>query len=257
MIVRGEMVLAPYAILMTVLLIVNLLIVAAILAILDIRPALSPLRSQNIRALLCAGFLTGFLVMSAVLLAIVGTGSAALTGSGQSVTQAVSHCLGWLPFDFLGATGEELFGRVALLVVAERFVGKPGAALASGGLFFVDHLGNPGASAVWLFRLFIQGVLLSYAVFRTRSVWWSAGYHTGWNWASAPVFGAVGSGYLNYGHALNFVPTGSVLITGGAVGPEGSLFSFVAMFVAFLMLRRFTRDDIVSTDVGTYRLPLA
>jgi hypothetical protein len=68
------------------------------------------------------------------------------------------------------------------------------------------------------------------------------GYHTGWNWASAPLFGAAGSGYLDQGHLFDFTPTGSVLITGGTVGPEGSIFAFVAVLCAFILLLASTRQ---------------
>lgn len=103
-------------------------------------------------------------------------------------------------------------------------------------MFSVLHLGNPGANLVWLLRLFVQGVLLAYAVYRTGSVWWSIGYHTGWNWASAPLFGAAGSGFLDQGHLLDFKPIGSAWITGGTVGPEGSVYAFLAVLCAFGLL---------------------
>lgn len=108
--------------------------------------------------------------------------------------------------------------------------------IVSGLAFSLLHLGNPGVTWVWLLRLFAQGVLLAYAVYRTSSVWWSVGYHTGWNWASAPLFGAAGSGYLDQGHILDFTPTGSKWLTGGEVGPEGSVFAFVAVLVALCLL---------------------
>jgi len=79
---------------------------------------------------------------------------------------------------------------------------------------------------------------LAYAVYRTGSLWWSVGYHAGWNWASAPLFGAAGSGYLDQGHLFDFLPYGSVWLTGGAVGPEGSLFAFLAVVMAFVLLRK-------------------
>ena len=127
--------------------------------------------------------------MVAAILAIVLCGNAHVTYSGESTLAAIAHGIGWLFFDLLGAAGEELYGRGAVLLVAAAFLGWRGALLASGLTFVALHLGNPGASWVWLLRLFFQGVLLAYAVFRTGSLWWSVGYHTGWNWASAPLFG--------------------------------------------------------------------
>ena len=115
-------------------------------------------------------------------------------------------------------------------------LGWRGAAIVSGLTFSLLHLGNPGADWMWLTRLFVQAVLLAYAVYRTGSIWWSTGYRTDWNWASALLFGAVGSGYLDQGHLLDFNPTGLDWLTGGIVGPEGSVFAFIGVRCAFGLL---------------------
>lgn len=148
----------------------------------------------------------------------------------------------------IGAAGEELAGRVAVLLVAQPLIGRRGAILASGVLFAGIHLGNPGVTNVWLARLFLQGLLLAYAMYRTGSFWWSVGYHAGWNWGGAPLFGAAGSGYLNEGHLLNFVPIGPEWITGGSVGPEGSIFAFFAMLAAFVLLIVITTRKVIGGD---------
>jgi membrane protease YdiL (CAAX protease family) len=174
--------------------------------------------------------------MVAAITAILLSGSARVSPSDQSFGSAVLHISAWLAFGFIGAGGEELAGRVTVLLVAQPLIGRRGAILASGILFAAIHLGNPGVSPIWLARLFFQGVLLAYAMYRTGSFWWSVGYHTGWNWGGAPLFGAAGSGYLNQGHLLNFAPVGPDWVTGGAVGPEGSIFAYVAMAAAFGLL---------------------
>ncbi len=184
----------------------------------------------------CLGLLTGLSVMLVVILAIWKLGDASVVLSGQSIFSALRNGLSWLALDALGALGEELVGRAVILVLAERFVRVRGAVVVSGIMFSWMHLSNPGASKIWLIRLFLQGVLLAYAVFRTRSIWWSVGYHTGWNWISAPLFGAAGSGYLDEGHIFDFLPHGTPWITGGAVGPEGSLLAFAAVLAAFGLL---------------------
>ena len=242
MIDGGMMALAPYAALMVVRLAWNLLLVAVICRVLGRRFAASPMTGPAIGRAIVIGIATGLFVMTAAIGAIIATGSASATIAGQSPAAAVANGVGWMVFDFVGATGEELFGRVAVLLVVERFVGWRGAVLVSGLSFSVLHLGNPGASAIWLVRLFLQGMLLAYAVYRTRSLWWSVGYHTGWNWASAPLFGAAGSGYLDQGHLFDFTPTGTTFITGGAIGPEGSVFAFVAVLMALGFLVAFIPD---------------
>jgi membrane protease YdiL (CAAX protease family) len=236
MIVQGAMVLQSYAVLMIVRLLLDLLVVACVCLILGHRLQGFPLVGPKAARLTLVGLATGLVVMIGAILGIVATGNADLILSTQSAGSALTHGAGWLLSDLLGATGEELYGRVAVLLVAERFVGWRGAIIVSGLMFSVLHLGNPGASWIWLLRLFLQGTLLAYAVYRTNSVWWSAGYHTGWNWASAPLFGAAGSGYLDQGHILDFMPTGSDWVTGGAVGPEGSVLAFAAVLIAFGIL---------------------
>ncbi len=188
--------------------------------------------------------------MVVAILAIVACGAAKVSYSAQSGGSAALHGLGWFAVDLLGAAGEELFGRGSVLLVAAAFLGWRGALIVSGALFLLIHLDNPGASPVWLLRLFFQGVLLAYDVFRTGSLWWPVGYHTGWNWASAPLFGAAGSGYLDKGHIFDFVPIGPSLVTGGAVGPEGSIFAFAAVLgAAVLLVLTTSRDD----EGGRYR----
>ena len=208
-----------------------------------------PLRDKQTSRHLLIGLATGWIVMLATMLGIWALRAATVSTSGQGFNEICRNGFHWLLLDGMGALGEELYGRAVILVVAERFLGWEGAVLVSGLVFSGIHIANPGATWVWLLRLFLQGAVLAYAVFRTRSLWWSVGYHTGWNWVSAPLFGAAGSGYLNEGHILNFFPRGSVWITGGAVGPEGSIFAFVAVFAALWLL-------VIATDRRAPR-PLA
>ncbi|MBE7219819.1 MAG: CPBP family intramembrane metalloprotease [Caulobacteraceae bacterium] len=236
MIVRGELSLSGYAALMVVRASLDFVLLAAIMMLLRRSVFAFPLRDRRFTTRLLLGLITGLVVMIAAILAIVGCGAARVAASAQPAWSAVAHGLGWMVFDLLGAAGEEMYGRGAVLLVAAAFLGWRGALLVSGLVFAAIHLGNPGASPVWLARLFLQGVLLAYAVFRTGSLWWSIGYHAGWNWASAPLFGAAGSGYLDAGHIFDFAPRGPVLITGGAVGPEGGVFAFLAVLAATALL---------------------
>ena len=235
-IANDTMTLVPYGLRMVVRLLWNAALVLAVCTALGRSAAGFPLRERHLARRVASGWLIGLLVMAAAILGIWAAGNATVVVSPQSLAAAVLYGGGWLGFDLLGATGEELYGRAAVLLVAESLVGRRGAILASGLLFVVVHLGNPGASPVWLLRLFLQGALLAYAVYRTGSLWWGVGYHAGWNWASAPLFGAAGSGYLDEGHLLDFTPRGSVWITGGSVGPEGSVFAFLAVLAAFWLL---------------------
>jgi membrane protease YdiL (CAAX protease family) len=195
-----------------------------------------PLCRKRLLRYTMIGLVTGLGVMLSAMLGIWLLRSATVGVSEQTIWSAIGNGCSWLALDFAGALGEELWGRAIVLVVAQRLLGWRGAMLISGLMFSGLHLSNHGATWVWLLRLFLQGMLLAYAVFRTGSLWWSVGYHTGWNWVSAPFFGAAGSGYLDEGHILNFFSRGSVWITGGSAGPEGSILAFVAVLAALGLL---------------------
>lgn len=67
---------------------------------------------------------------------------------------------------------------------------------------------------------------------------------------STPVAVAYAGGWIATSliGALAFTPTGSVWITGGAAGPEGSVFAFVAMGVAYRMLMHMSSCRDVRPD---------
>lgn len=186
------------------------------------------------------GLATGVAVMGVSIVLIIVSGNAQLAYLQDSLRIALAYGLGWIATSIIGAAAEELFFRGLVFSAVDRIGGRTAAIVISALAFSWTHVSNDGASLIWLVRLFLQGILLAYAVVRTGSLWWSIAYHAGWNWASAPLFGAAGSGYANEGHFFTFTPTGSEWITGGPVGPEGSVLAYAAMLAAFYLLMRFT-----------------
>lgn len=213
--------------------------IAALAALIDppgIKPVLRPDKQQAIFFL--KGLAVGLAVMAATVLTIVAVGDAQIHRAPESLPVHTAYGVAWLLADILGAAGEEILYRGLFLVFVARLFGKRTAIVFTALAFALAHGANPGATAIWIVRLAVAGLLLAYSVFRSGTIWWGTGYHAGWNFASAPLFGAVGSGYLNQGSAFTFLPSGSALITGGLIGPEGSVFAFVAVLIGigFLFL---------------------
>ena len=182
------------------------------------------------------GLGVGLAVMMATVLSIVAVGAAKMHLSPGTFLVHLGYGLGWLAGEIVGAAGEELLFRGLILVLTARLAGWPVGLVVSAAMFALAHGANPGASHIWMARLAAAGLLLAWSVWRSGATWWGTGYHAGWNLASAPLFGAAGSGYMNQGHILSFAPAGSTLITGGAVGPEGSVFAFAAVIVGAMAL---------------------
>jgi membrane protease YdiL (CAAX protease family) len=182
------------------------------------------------------GLAIGLAVMMAAILGIVAFGDAQLHASPGSFAAHVGYGAAWVAGMIVVSAAEEVLFRCLILILMARLFGMRVALVASALAFSLVHVANPEASAIWMVRLFAAGLLLAYSVFRSGTIWWGIGYHAGWNLASAPLFGAAGSGYILQGRIFTFVPAGSALITGGAVGPEGSVLAFVAVVVATVLL---------------------
>jgi membrane protease YdiL (CAAX protease family) len=106
-------------------------------------------------------------------------------------------------------------------------------------VFGVLHLGNQGETRSGILMVFCAGLLFSYALWRTGSLWWAIGFHTAWDWAQSFLYGVPDSGSLSAGRLLQTHATGRSLLSGGADGPEGSVLVLpTLLLVAFII--RFT-----------------
>jgi hypothetical protein len=76
------------------------------------------------------------------------------------------------------------------------------------------------------------GLLAAFTLTRTGSLWFAIGMHSAWDWGESFLYSVPDSGLVVRGHLLNSSFDGPAWLTGGAVGPEASIFSFVALFAA-------------------------
>jgi membrane protease YdiL (CAAX protease family) len=80
----------------------------------------------------------------------------------------------------------------------------------------------------------LAGFLFCFPIRRTGSLWFVIGLHAAWDYAQSFVFGVADSGMITQGHLLNTAPAGSRWISGGAIGPEGSLLCIFVLAVIFV-----------------------
>jgi hypothetical protein len=82
-------------------------------------------------------------------------------------------------------------------------------------------------------------VLLAAAYVLTGRLWFPIGLHAAWNFTEGSLFGMSVSGYNTEPGLLAGTLKGSVILTGGAFGPEASIFAVaVCLAVAVLLLWR-------------------
>lgn len=111
-------------------------------------------------------------------------------------------------------------------------------------LFACAHLGNGGENAFGILQVFLAGIAFAYALWRTGSLWWGIGFHMTWDWAQSFLFGVADSGNLSVGRLFLTHPQGKPLFSGGADGPEGSIFATVALLLTIVIIRFTTRPGM-------------
>jgi membrane protease YdiL (CAAX protease family) len=151
----------------------------------------------------------------------------------------------------IGINEETIFHGYALVSLSRAVSFWP-AAILLGVLFGVAHLGNgPREGIMGALSAGLIGVVFVYSFLKTGSLWLAVGLHAGWDYAESFIFGVSDSGMPALRGAI-FHPTlhGPDWLTGGTVGPEGSvlvLAPMLAMMILSWILRR-RMDEIHTQD---------
>ncbi len=129
------------------------------------------------------------------------------------------------------------------------------AALIWSLLFGATHLGNGGENAAGIAAVFAAGIVFSYALWRTGSLWWGIGFHTTWDWGQSFLYGVPDSGHVSLGRLFATHTSGNVLLSGGTAGPEGSLLVLPVLALVAVAIR--LHPQAVQPEVEPTSLPLA
>jgi len=109
-------------------------------------------------------------------------------------------------------------------------------ALLLSTVFGLGHGSNPGESPIGLLSAGLAGLLFCFALWRTGSLWWAIGFHTSWDWAQSFLYGVADSGMMVQHHLLATHAVGKPILSGGATGPEGSIFIIVVFALASVVI---------------------
>jgi membrane protease YdiL (CAAX protease family) len=124
-----------------------------------------------------------------------------------------------------------LFGRVRLSSQGEnaKTIGFWTSAILLSLLFGRVHLSNPGESWVGALGVVMTGLVFAFALRRTGNLWLCVGWHASFDFGETFLYSVPNSGIVFEGHLSNASLHGATWLTGGTVGPEGSVFSFLTM----------------------------
>jgi hypothetical protein len=110
------------------------------------------------------------------------------------------------------------------------------AAVLTSTLFFYLHTRNAGENWLGLVVVFLAGLVFVFALWRTGSLWWGIGFHMTWDWAQSFLYGVPDSGSLMQGRLFTTHAQGNPLLSGGTVGPEGSILCIPILLLTLLVL---------------------
>jgi membrane protease YdiL (CAAX protease family) len=144
----------------------------------------------------------------------------------------------WGAMFLLVALYEELLSRGYVLFTMTQSIGFwPSALLFSIG-FGLLHVDNPGESKVGIAAAAAIGLFLCLTVRRTGTLWFAVGFHAAWDWGETYFYSVPDSGQVFPGHLLNSSFHGPQWLSGGSVGPEGSVLVFLVVAITWIVFDR-------------------
>ena len=185
-----------------------------------------------------AGILWGFAAISLLIFALYGL-------RGFSFGHVVLHGLRiaryasfWaVMFLCVGLFEEFLFRGYAQFTLTRGIAFWP-AALTLSCAFGLTHLRNEGEQWPGVLAAAFIGFFLCLTLRRTGNLWFAVGFHAAWDWGETFFYSVPDSGMPARGHLLSSSLHGPQWLSGGSVGPEGSVMCFVVIALAWIAFDR-------------------
>jgi hypothetical protein len=184
------------------------------------------------------GALWGIVSLSILLLALHGTHVFDFGGLALHGVRVLKFALFWAVFFLIVAFYEEFFTRGYAQFTLTQAVGFWPAAVLLSASFGVLHLDNPGESSVGILGAVLIGFFFCLTLRRTGNLWFAIGFHAAWDWGESYFYSVPDSGEIAPGHLLHSSFHGPNWLTGGSVGPEGSVFLFVLLALLWVVFDR-------------------
>ena len=158
----------------------------------------------------------------------------------------------WLVYFVLVGLFEDFLLRGYSLFTLARGIGFWPAAVALSCVFGLLHLPNTGEHWSGVLLAAFIGLFFCVTLRRTGTLWFAIGFHTAWDWGESFIYSVPDSGWVAPGHLLSSSCHGPDWVTGGSVGPEGSVFCVVVMALVWIAFHRvYARKQVDSRTAGS------
>jgi len=181
-----------------------------------------------------AGAIWGFLAITLLLAILHGLGAFDYGHVVLHGVRIVKFAVFWGVVFLLVGFFEEFFFRGYTQFTLARSMGFwPAAVLLSAG-FGAIHLKNSGESWIGGLAAGMIALFLCLTLRRTGSLWFAVGFHAAWDWGESYLYSVPDSATVSPGHLLSSSLHGPRWITGGTVGPEGSVLCFLVIALVWV-----------------------
>ncbi|MDT3402827.1 CPBP family intramembrane glutamic endopeptidase [Mucilaginibacter terrae] len=190
------------------------------------------------------GFFFGFFTISLSIFILY------LLGYYQAISITTTHySIKFFTVLMFAALVEDLFHRGLIIRICENWLGT-NLTLIIGMLVELQHVFNPNSNLFGLFFYLIWGFTMAMMFIYTKRIWLPFFFHLGWNF-SQPFYGSNLTGLNDMGSIIQSKFNGPELLTGGAVGIEGSIFtaSFLLLIGIALYYRAKKEGKIVKSKL--------
>jgi len=190
---------------------------------------------------LWTGLLWGFAAIGVLMLTLRGLSAYEFGHLALHGIRIARFAAFWaVMFLLVGLFEEFLLRGYSQFTLARAFGFWPAAMLLSCG-FGLIHLRNGGEQWPGLLAVVWIGLFFCLTLRRTGSLWFAVGFHAAWDWGETFVYSVPDSGIVSPGHLLTSSLHGKAWLTGGTVGPEGSVLCFVVIALAWIAFERVYR----------------
>jgi hypothetical protein len=212
---------------------------------------------QAFGKLFWTGAAWGFAGISILMIALYGTHSFSFGHIVLHGARLARFAAFWALMFLLVGLFEEFLLRGYTQFTLTRGIGFWPAALVLSCAFGLIHLRNGGEEWRGLLAAAFIGFFFCVTLRRTGNLWFAVGFHAAWDWGETFFYSVPDSGMVAPGHLLSSSLRGADWLSGGSVGPEGSVLCFVVIAVVWVAFDRVYRHPVASSDSAAATLPAA
>jgi len=184
------------------------------------------------------GVMWGICAITVLMLVMRGAGVFYFGGLALHGIRILKFAAFWAVLFLVVGLFEEFTSRGYTLFTLAKGMGFWPAALLLSAAFGAIHLGNPGEAWVGALGAACIGLFFCLTLRRTGTLWFAVGMHASWDWGESFLYSVPDSGQVATGHLLSSSFHGARWLTGGSVGPEGSVLVFVVIALLWVVFNR-------------------